>query len=135
MSAREPVHDAKGRSAFSDERTTVAELRRLVADFVSERDWERYHDPKNLSMAIAIEAAELMEHYQWVAGAESDGVISSPETRTAVCDEIADIACFLLALANRAGIDLAAEIDRKMARNREKYPADQFRGHYFKPGG
>lgn len=132
MSAPGP-DGAAADAGFCDAKTTVAALKALVAEFVAEREWERYHDPKNLAMAIAIEAAELMEHYQWVASADSHDVTASAETRTAVADELADVTCFVLALANRAGIDLAAEIRRKMQRNREKYPPEKFRGTYFKP--
>jgi dCTP diphosphatase len=118
---------------MTDSKTTVRQLRDLVADFVAERAWEKFHDPKNLSMSIAIEAAELMEHFQWARSDEVDGVLRDQKTRDEIREEIADIACFLLALANALDLDLAAAVQSKMARNREKYPADQFRGRYYKP--
>lgn len=113
--------------------TTVEQLQQLVAAFVAERQWERFHDPKNLSMSIAIEAAELMEHFQWVRSEEIDATLRDEQLRTEISDELADIACFALALANRLGIDLAHAVESKMIKNRAKYPADVFRGVYFKP--
>ena len=117
----------------ADSKTTIAELKQQVAAFVAERDWQQYHDPKNLSMAIAIEAAELMEHFQWLRSEELQSAIADPGVREEVRDELADIACFLLALSNRLEIDVSEAIEQKMAKNRRKYPADEFRGKYRKP--
>lgn len=117
-----------------DETTTVAQLRRLMSDFVAEREWRKYHDAKNLSMAIAIEAAELMEHFQWVRNDELAALLADERRRAEVTDEVADITCFLLALANALELDLSAAVERKMTKNAAKYPAEQFRGNYFKPG-
>lgn len=116
-----------------DQETTVQALRDLVTAFVAERAWEPYHDPKNLSMAIAIEAAELMEHFQWVRSEDVDEALRDAEVSGEIRDEIADIQCFLLALANRLGIDLSEAVTAKMEKNRAKYPAAEFRGRYFKP--
>jgi len=116
-----------------DAQTTVAELRARVAAFVAERHWQPYHDPKNLSMSIAIEAAELMEHFQWLRSDELASVLADPRQRGEIVDEVADILCYLLALANVAGIDLAAALDAKLAKNAAKYPVAQFRGRYYKP--
>ena len=116
-----------------DESTTLAELRRLVAEFVTEREWQGYHDAKNLSMAIAIEAAELMEHFQWVRNEELAGLLGDAKLRAQINDEVADILCFLLALANALELDLATAVERKMVKNAAKYPTETFRGCYFKP--
>lgn len=118
-----------------DRDSTVGQLRDLVREFVAERDWQRYHDPKNLSMAIAIEAAELMEHFQWLRSEELANAAGDERIRGEICDEMADIACFLLAMANVLDVDLSEAIRRKMVKNRSKYPADEFRGRYFKPPG
>ncbi len=118
---------------MSDDSTTIAQLRRQVAAFVAERHWERYHDAKNLSMAIAIEAAELMEHFQWVRNEELGELLRDSGRRTQIADELADILAFLLALSNVTGIDLASALTAKMAKNAIKYPAETFRGRYFKP--
>jgi NTP pyrophosphatase (non-canonical NTP hydrolase) len=119
---------------MTDETTTMAQLRNLVAGFVAERAWQPYHDPKNLSMAIAIETAELMEHFQWVRSEELPALLRNERLRDESGDEIADITCFVLSLANVLELDLAAAVERKTAKNAAKYPAATFRGRYFKPG-
>jgi len=118
---------------MNDRQTTVAALRQLVARFVAEREWERYHDPKNLSMAIAVEASELMEHFQWLRSEELDGALNDSKTRAEIRDEIADVLAFTLALANRLDIDVSAALADKMTKNAAKYPAAEFRGKYHKP--
>lgn len=120
---------------MTDETTTVTQLRRLVAGFVAEREWQRYHDPKNLSMAIAIEAAELMEHFQWVRTDELPALLRDERRRGEIGEEIADTLCFVLALANTLQLDLSSAVERKIHKNATKYPVDKFRGQYFKPGG
>lgn len=116
-----------------DQTTTVAELRQLLRDFVDERQWQRFHDAKNLSMALAVEAAELMEHFQWTQNTELTDHLADPQTRAEVRDEVADVMCFLLALSNALDLDLADAVRSKMAKNVAKYPADEFRGIYRKP--
>jgi len=118
----------------TDRTATLGALRRQMAEFVAERDWQKYHRPKNLAMSLAIEAAELMEHFQWLDHDQADALLRDPAARQEVCDEMADILSFLLSLANTAGIDLAAAFESKLAANREKYPADEVRGHYRRPG-
>ena len=113
-----------------DATTTVAELRQIVADFVAERDWSQFHSPKNVSMALAIEAAELMEHFQWLTTEASRRVVDEPEKLAAISEEIADVVGYSIALANELGIDLASAIRAKMVKNAEKYPADKFRGRF-----
>src|SRR5262245_2540960 len=119
---------------MNDARTNVADLRQLVAAFVAEREWQIYHDPKNLSMALSVEAAELMEHFQWARSEELAALIKDDAKRAAIGEEIADVACFLLALCNVLNLDLSDTLSQKMEKNRAKYPPDQFRGRYFKPG-
>jgi NTP pyrophosphatase (non-canonical NTP hydrolase) len=118
---------------MDDTETTVAELKRVLAQFVAERDWEQFHTPKNLSMSLAIEAAELMEHFQWIDGAESRRVVDDPAKLSAIRDEMADILCYLLALANSLDVDLATSVRDKMVKNAAKYPAEQSRGRYDPP--
>jgi NTP pyrophosphatase (non-canonical NTP hydrolase) len=113
-----------------DEVTTISELRRLVADFVAERDWSQFHSPKNVSMALAIEAAELMEHFQWIGSEASRQLVHEPEKLAAISEEIADVVGYSLALANELGIDLSSAIRAKMIKNARKYPADKFRGRF-----
>ena len=115
---------------LTDKQTTVATLRAVVAEFVAERDWRQFHTPKNLSMSLAIEAAELMEHFQWLTPRESRELAQEPDKLAEVGDELSDILCYALALANELGIDVAVAFERKMAANRKKYPADEYRGRY-----
>ena len=114
----------------SDATTTVAELRKLVADFVAERDWSQFHSPKNVSMALAIEAAELMEHFQWLTTEASRKLADEPQKLAKVGDELADVVGYSFALANELGIDLSSAIRAKMIKNAQKYPAQEFRGRY-----
>jgi NTP pyrophosphatase (non-canonical NTP hydrolase) len=116
-----------------DSSVTVAELRDIVRRFVDERDWRQFHSPKNLSMSLAIEVAELMEHFQWIDTAESRRIGDDPAKLAEVRDEIADCLCYVLALANELDIDLATAIRDKMVKNAAKYPADLSRGQYAPP--
>lgn len=108
---------------MSDAQTTVAELREIVRQFVQERNWDHFHAPKNLSMALAIEAAELMEHFQWLSVDESREVAVDSEKRAAAGEELADVVCYALALANSLSLDLSDTVRAKMVKNRQKYPA------------
>ncbi|MBN2292446.1 MAG: nucleotide pyrophosphohydrolase [Pirellulales bacterium] len=112
----------------SDDRTTLSALRRRVEEFVSARDWHQFHSPKNLSMALAIEAAELMEHFQWLTPDQSRQVAGQADRLGPVAEELADVFCYALAMANQLGIDVATAIEEKMRKNEEKYPADEYRG-------
>jgi NTP pyrophosphatase (non-canonical NTP hydrolase) len=116
-----------------DQTTTMAELRAILAEFVAERDWQVYHDAKNLAMSIAIEAAELMEHFQWARNEELPALLNSAERRAAITEELADVTCYVLSLANALDIDLSSAVAAKVARNARKYPVAEFRGRYFKP--
>jgi NTP pyrophosphatase (non-canonical NTP hydrolase) len=109
-----------------DEGTSLKELRELVAAFVAEREWERFHTPKNLAMSIAIEAAELMEIFQWRGGEEP---LDDAERRE-LQRELADVVIYCLAMANAAGIDLADAVREKVGLNARKYPVDRYRGRY-----
>lgn len=104
-----------------DADTPVATLRRAVADFVRERDWERYHNPKDLAVSLCIEAAELLELFQW---REPD---SLPENAR-VAEELADVAIYCLSVANALDIDLSSAVENKLRRNAERYPASEWRG-------
>lgn len=114
----------------TDEDTTVAELRREIAAFVRERDWDQFHDPKNLSMAIATEAAELMEHFRWIKNDPSREWINDPKVKAEVAEELADVLAFALSFANTAGIDISSSLRAKMAKNARKYPVREYKGKY-----
>jgi NTP pyrophosphatase (non-canonical NTP hydrolase) len=115
---------------MADATTTVATLRDAMRRFVAERDWEQFHSPKNLVMGLSVEAAELMEHFLWVENDASRQVVHDEATLAEVADEIADVACYLLALSNALGIDLSAAIQGKLVKNAQKYPVEKCRGRY-----
>ncbi len=113
-----------------DSATTLSELRNLVRDFVEEREWRQFHSPKNLSMSLAIEAAELMEHFQWLDVPASREAANDPARLAPIGEELADVLCYAFALANELGLDIATVVRDKMAKNALKYPAEEFRGIY-----
>jgi NTP pyrophosphatase (non-canonical NTP hydrolase) len=115
---------------MNDASATIADLKLVVRRFVEERDWQQFHAPKNISMALAIEAAELMEHFQWISTDASRAVKSDAAKLVAVGEELADVLCYTLSLADELGIDLAAAMADKMIKNAKKYPAEEFRGRY-----
>lgn len=118
---------------MNDNDTTIAQLRQRFEQFVAQREWHKFHRPKNLSMSLAIEAAELMEHFQWLTHGEVDAMLKDPAAKKEIADEMADVLSFLLSMANAADIDLAASFEAKMKANELKYPADEVRGKYKKP--
>ncbi len=120
---------------MTDEQTTVRQLRDRMQAFVNERLWEKYHKPKNLASSIAIEAAELMEHFQWLDHKEIDALLQDETVTAEVADELADILAFVLSFANCLELDLSSAFERKMARNEAKYPPEEYRGHYERPKG
>src|SRR6476660_7309235 len=107
----------------SDATTTLTDLRNVVCHFVEERDWRQFHTPKNLAMSLAIEAAELMEHFQWVDQAEAAQRAADPQQRVKIGEEIADVCCYLLSLVNVLNLDLSEVLADKLAKNATKYPA------------
>jgi NTP pyrophosphatase (non-canonical NTP hydrolase) len=108
---------------MKDDLQTLTEALRA---FARERDWEQFHSPKNLASALAVEAAELLEHFQWLTEAQSRDL--SPPKRAEVGAEAADVLLYLLQLCDKLGIDLAQAAHDKLARNAEKYPVERARG-------
>jgi NTP pyrophosphatase (non-canonical NTP hydrolase) len=100
----------------------IDELRSNVQKFISERNWDRYHTPKNLAMSIAIEAAELMEHFQWLTDTQSIEILQDDDACAQVVDELADIMIYCLSLVNKIDIDISAAILDKLNRNKDRYP-------------
>ena len=123
-------YSADKANGMNDNETNVAKLKILVRDFVHARDWRQFHTPKNISMSMAIEAAELMEHFQWLTAEQSRELANQPDSLAEVADELADVLCYALAMANELGIDVASAVENKMAKNVRKYPADQYRGRF-----
>jgi NTP pyrophosphatase (non-canonical NTP hydrolase) len=105
---------------------SLLELRARINAFVQERDWEQFHSPKNLAMAMIVEAAEVVEHFQWSTEAESQNL--SPEKREQVAHELADTFVYLLRIAEVSGIDLIAAANAKIDLNARKYPVEKARG-------
>lgn len=114
-------------SSKSDSNTCVSDLKRLVGDFIQERQWEKFHTPRNIAASVAIEAAELLEHFQW----SGDEDISDKKKHD-IGEELADVMAYLLSLANRLDIDVATAMNEKMIKNRLKYPVDDIQGNLKK---
>ena len=108
--------------------THLQEIKDKVLGFARERDWEQFHSPKNLSMAIAAEAAELMEHFLWQSPEQSRSDMEQVQLRAKVEEELADIFIFAIEFANVTGLDIAGIIEAKMRRNAEKYPRRESAG-------
>lgn len=99
-----------------------------VAEFARERDWEQFHSPKNLVMALSNEMGELIEIFQWLTEAQSYDVGTDPRTAEAVRDELADVQIYLSRLAFVLGVDMNAAVTQKIKKNGQKYPAEKVRG-------
>lgn len=115
---------------MSDATTTLAALKDAVRQFAAERQWEPFHSPKNLSMGLSVEVAELMEHFLWVEAEASRRVTEDAAERGAVADELADVFAYVLTLSETLSIDLSDALVSKLAKNARKYPAEKFRGRY-----
>ncbi len=106
----------------------MEQARRFLRDWAVDRDWEQFHLPKNLAMALAGEAGELLEIFQWLTPEQAAAVADDPEQKRAVADEIVDILQYLIRLADVMDVDLAEAFEDKFARNALRYPADEVRG-------
>jgi dCTP diphosphatase len=104
----------------------MIELRDTLRKFVAERDWDQFHSPKNLAMALSVEASELLEHFQWLTEADSRRL--PPEKLAQVRDEMADVLVYLVRLADKLDVDLLDAAAKKIEKNALKYPADNVRG-------
>ena len=105
---------------------TIEQLREKISDFASARDWDQFHSPKNLSMAMIVEAAELVEHFQWLTEEQSQSLPDGK--RSEVENELGDIFIYLIRIADKLDINLLNAADNKLKINAEKYPADKVRG-------
>ena len=110
----------------------VKGLSEALAAFSAERDWDQYHSPKNLVMALTGEVGELTEVFQWLSEAQSKSVATNPDTATAVREELADVTLYLVRLASVLGVDLNEAVTLKLQKNALKYPADKARGTHKK---
>ena len=117
----------------TDAGTPVADLRAAVAAFVDARDWRPFHSPKNLAMSIAIEAAEILELFQWLDNEQAWVAGDDPAVRAALAEELADVVIYCLSLSNALDLDLSTAVLAKLETNEGRYPADEFRGRYRRP--
>jgi NTP pyrophosphatase (non-canonical NTP hydrolase) len=106
--------------------TTLSELRDSLRRFTADRDWDQYHSPKNLAAALIVEAAELLEHFQWMT--EGDSKALTGKQRARVSEEMADVLIYLIRLADKLDVDLVDAARRKIKQNALKYPVDKARG-------
>jgi len=115
-------------SQENDDHTSVGELRAAVRAFVAARDWEQFHTPKHLAMSIAIEAAEIMEHVQWLNAEEAHALARNSAQRAEIANELADVLIYCLSFANSADIDISTAVRTKLARNEGRFPVDEISG-------
>jgi NTP pyrophosphatase (non-canonical NTP hydrolase) len=113
--------------------TSLDELLPALRKFVADRDWQQFHDPKNLAMLVASEAGELVAEYRWVRGDDADARSREPEARARIADEAADVGIALLLLCDRIGLDLGLAIRDKLAKNAARYPVETARGRAERP--
>jgi NTP pyrophosphatase (non-canonical NTP hydrolase) len=112
---------------------SLEELLPALRKFVADRDWQQFHDPKNLAMLVASEAGELVAEYRWVRNDDADARSREPEARARIADEAADVGIALLLLCDRIGLDLAGAIEAKIAKNAARYPIETARGRAERP--
>ncbi|MEW5957827.1 MAG: nucleotide pyrophosphohydrolase [Chloroflexota bacterium] len=116
---------------ITDNNTTLAAIQEAVRAFRDARDWRQFHSPKNLSMSIAIEAAELMEHFQWLTTEQAAALAQEdPPAKAAILAELADVLIYCFSLADILECNVAEVIFNKLAQNGRKYPAEQYRGRF-----
>ncbi len=111
-----------------DDKTNVAELKELVKTFCEERDWDQYHNAKELAIGIVTEASELLEHFRFKSENQVDAMFEDNSKRQELIEEISDVLYFLVRLAQRYNIDLSTELEDKMKKNEEKYPIEKVKG-------
>jgi dCTP diphosphatase len=113
---------------MTDNATTIGEIKEALRAFARERDWEQFHNPKDVALALSIEIAEVLEHFRFLRNEEIEELLRDDEYRRSLAHELADAASFVIRLADVTGIDLAKAVEEKMRVSAEKYPADMVRG-------
>ncbi|HBA60903.1 MAG TPA: NTP pyrophosphohydrolase [Elusimicrobia bacterium] len=117
---------------MNDKTTQLSELKTLVGKFIRERDWEQFHSPKNLSMSISIEAAELMEIFQWYGTKEAAQLLKKPKKAEHIKEELADILIYLISFCNLYKIDMTEIVVDKLLKNKARFPVKRVRGTFLK---
>lgn len=113
---------------MSDSTTTIAELKELVKKFCEDRDWDQYHNPKELAIGIITEASELLAHFRFKSDKEMEVMLKDAKKRDEICAEMADTLYFILRLSQKYNIDLSTAFEKKMGKNRSRYPVGKARG-------
>jgi len=111
-----------------ESKTNIHELKEKIKQFCQERDWDQYHNPKDLAIGIITESAELLEHFRFKSEAEVEAMLKNPEKKAEISEELADIFYFVLRLAQKYDINLVEVLDKKLEKNRQKYPVEKARG-------
>lgn len=117
---------------WDDKNVTISELQNLIMDFVRKRDWEQFHSPKNLSMAIGSEVGELMAHFRWMISNEEEQAAVKDKNKTEISYEVADIMMLLLEFAKLTNIDIAQVVKQKLEINEKRYSVEDFKGKNHK---
>jgi dCTP diphosphatase len=117
---------------MQDESATIAQLKSAVERFIKEREWESFHHPKDLAISLSLEAAELLEHFQWDEPRPVEALRKDGELCRQVADELADILHYVLNFSSVLQIDLAKALQQKMEQNAQKYPVEASRGKRFR---
>ena len=111
-----------------DQETNIQELKNKIKLFCDERDWDQYHNAKELAIGICTEAGELLDHFRFKSEKEIDEMFNNEKKRTEISEELSDVFYFVLRLAQRYNIDLTTELGKKLIKNGEKYPVDKVKG-------
>ena len=127
--------DVPGANMMSDEKATLIDLRDMVKKFVNDREWAQYHNPKDVAVAISLEASELLEHFLWVSDKESGAIAKETEKRLKLEEELADIIIYCLSFANVLCIDVAKAVEDKVRLNAIRYPVTLVKDDDTKPSG
>ncbi len=115
-----------------DKKITIAQIKNELENFSHERDWKKYHTPKDLAISISIEAGELLENFQWLTDEEITQVLNDPKKFHQIKTELADVFAYAFTLSNRLDIDVSEAIFDKINENKQKYPVDKIKGKYRK---
>ena len=113
---------------LQDDKTTLKQLKEMVKDFCEKRDWDQYHNAKDLAIGIITESSELLEHFRFKSEKEVEEILKQKERKKEISEELSDILYFILRLADRYKIDLSSELQKKMKKNAKKYPLDKVKG-------
>lgn len=113
-----------------DDISTINDLKHKIEKFVNAREWAQFHSPKNLTMAITIEASELMDIFKWYSSEDCKNIMENDDIKSAATEEIADIIIYAIAFANRNDIDISDAILNKLEKNNIKYPTSKYKGKF-----